>query len=65
MSRLRQVHGDFPMSAVFEAPTVEGLTAAIRAHQAEAIGLDEFEALLREVEGLSVDEAETKLRGEA
>ncbi|MFD3872114.1 beta-ketoacyl synthase N-terminal-like domain-containing protein [Streptomyces sp. NPDC058623] len=65
VSRLRQVHGDFPMSAVFEAPTVEGLTAAIRAHQAEAIGLDEFEALLREVEGLSADEAETKLRGEA
>ncbi|MFG2330908.1 beta-ketoacyl synthase N-terminal-like domain-containing protein [Streptomyces sp. NPDC048604] len=64
VSRLRQAHGDFPMSAVFEAPTVEGLAAAIRAHQAEAIGLDEFEALLREVEGLSADEAEAKLQEE-
>ncbi|WP_418960770.1 beta-ketoacyl synthase N-terminal-like domain-containing protein [Streptomyces tritici] len=65
VSRLRREHGDFPMSAVFEAPTVEGLAAAIRAHQAEAIGLDEFEALLREVEGLSADEAEAKLQEEA
>ncbi|WP_275674737.1 type I polyketide synthase [Streptomyces sp. MUM 178J] len=64
VGRLRQAHGDFPMSAVFEAPTVPGLAAAIRAHQAEAIGLDEFEALLREVEGLSADEAEAKLKGD-
>ncbi|MFF9347884.1 beta-ketoacyl synthase N-terminal-like domain-containing protein [Streptomyces sp. NPDC014734] len=64
VGRLRQAHGDFPMSAVFEAPTVPALAAAIRAHQAEAIGLDEFEALLREVEGLSADEAEAKLKGD-
>ncbi|MBB1257767.1 type I polyketide synthase [Streptomyces alkaliterrae] len=64
VGRLRQEYGDFPMSAVFEAPTVPALASAIRAHQAEAIGLDEFEALLREVEGLSADEAEAKLRGE-
>ncbi|MFF0752592.1 beta-ketoacyl synthase N-terminal-like domain-containing protein [Streptomyces sp. NPDC004267] len=65
VSRLRALHGDFPMSAVFEAPTVDGLAAAIRSHQAEAIGLDEFEALLREIEGLSADEAEAKLKGDA
>ncbi|MFB7917450.1 beta-ketoacyl synthase N-terminal-like domain-containing protein [Streptomyces sp. NPDC056061] len=64
VGRLRRAHGDFPMSAVFEAPTVPALAAAIRAHQAEAIGLDEFEALLREVESLSADEAEAKLRGD-
>ncbi|MFF0223667.1 beta-ketoacyl synthase N-terminal-like domain-containing protein [Streptomyces sp. NPDC004629] len=64
VGRLRQTHGDFPMSAVFEAPTVDSLAAAIRAHQAESIGLDEFEALLREVEGLSAAEAEARLRGE-
>ncbi|MFD6244524.1 type I polyketide synthase [Streptomyces roseolus] len=64
VGRLRRTHGDFPMSAVFEAPTVGGLAAAIREHQAEAIGLDEFEALLREVEGLSAAEAEAFLRGD-
>lgn len=64
VSRLRQIHGDFPMSAIFEAPTVPGLTAAIRAYQAESIGLDEFEALLAEVEGLSPEEAEANLRGD-
>ncbi|MEV1047015.1 beta-ketoacyl synthase N-terminal-like domain-containing protein [Streptomyces sp. NPDC049916] len=64
VGRLRQTHGDFPMSAVFEAPTVPGLAAAIRSHQAEAIGLDEFEALLREVESLSAGEAEAQLKGD-
>ncbi|MBT2398636.1 beta-ketoacyl synthase N-terminal-like domain-containing protein [Streptomyces sp. ISL-100] len=64
VGRLRQAHGDFPMSAVFEAPTVPGLAAAIRSHQAESIGLDEFEALLREVESLSAGEAEAKLKGD-
>lgn len=53
------------MSAVFEAPTVPGLAAAIRAHQAESIGLDEFEAMLREVEALSAAEAEHKLKGDS
>ncbi|WP_406148845.1 beta-ketoacyl synthase N-terminal-like domain-containing protein [Streptomyces sp. NBC_01012] len=65
VGRLRQAHGDFPMSAVFEAPTVPGLAAAIRAHQAKSIGLDEFEAMLREVEGLSAAEAEQKLKGDS
>ncbi|MCC8242821.1 type I polyketide synthase [Saccharothrix luteola] len=64
VSRLRRLHGDLPMSAIFEAPTVTGLAAAIRAHQAESIGLDEFDALLREIENLSPDEVEARLRGE-
>ncbi|MFJ5680715.1 beta-ketoacyl synthase N-terminal-like domain-containing protein [Streptomyces sp. NPDC093097] len=62
VSRLRQECGDFPMSTVFEAPTVDALAAAIRAHQAEAMGLDKFEALLREVESLSAEEAEARLK---
>ncbi|MEJ2853300.1 MULTISPECIES: type I polyketide synthase [unclassified Saccharothrix] len=64
VSRLRQLHGDLPMSAIFEAPTVSGLAAAIRAHQADAMGVDEFEALLKEIEDLSPDEVEARLRGD-
>ncbi|KOX21555.1 hypothetical protein ADK67_26475 [Saccharothrix sp. NRRL B-16348] len=63
MARLRQVHGDMPASVIFEAPTVSALAAAIRAHQAVDGGPDEFEALLREVESLSPEEAEARLRG--
>ncbi|CCH32068.1 beta-ketoacyl synthase N-terminal-like domain-containing protein [Actinosynnema sp. NPDC047251] len=65
VSRLRQVHGDLPMSAIFEAPTVTGLASAIRSHQAEAIGLDEFDALLREIENLSPDEVAARLNGDS
>ena len=38
------------------------LAAAVRARQAELVGLDEFEALLREVESLSPDEVAARLR---
>ncbi|MFE0593175.1 type I polyketide synthase [Micromonospora echinospora] len=50
IARLRQHFGDLPMSVIFEAPTVTGLAAAIRVWQGEGIGLDEFEALLAEIE---------------
>jgi acyl transferase domain-containing protein len=62
MSRLRQIYGDLPMSVIFEAATVRDLAAAVRARQAELVGLDEFEALLREVESLSPDEVAARLR---
>ncbi|BCL17973.1 type I polyketide synthase [Micromonospora sagamiensis] len=52
IARLRQRFGDLPMSVIFEAPTVSGLAAAIRAWQGEGIGLDEFEALLAEIEAI-------------
>jgi acyl transferase domain-containing protein len=61
VGRLRESHGDLPMNVIFEAATVSGVAAAIRAEQAKSIGLDEFEALLREVEELSADEAATRL----
>ncbi|MEU4568029.1 beta-ketoacyl synthase N-terminal-like domain-containing protein [Micromonospora sp. NPDC023956] len=50
IARLRQHFGDLPMSVIFEAPTVTGLAAAIRVWQGQGIGLDEFEALLAEIE---------------
>ncbi|WP_416904873.1 phosphopantetheine-binding protein [Micromonospora echinospora] len=54
VARLRQHFGDLPMSVIFEAPTVTGLAAAIRVWQGEGIGLDEFEALLAEIEASPV-----------
>jgi acyl carrier protein len=50
IARLRQHFGDLPMSVIFESPTVTSLAAAIRVWQGEGIGLDEFEALLAEIE---------------
>jgi phthiocerol/phenolphthiocerol synthesis type-I polyketide synthase E len=62
IARLRRTYGDdLPMSVIFEAATVEGVASAIRAQEAQAIGLDEFEALLRDVEGLSAEEAAARL----
>jgi phthiocerol/phenolphthiocerol synthesis type-I polyketide synthase E len=61
VARLRQLHGDLPMSVIFEAATVPGVAAAIREQQMETIGLDEFDALLQEIEGLSPEEAEARL----
>ena len=63
VARLRELHGDLPMSVIFEAATVPGVAAAIRERQAETIGLDDFDALLREIERLSPDEARIRLGG--
>jgi phthiocerol/phenolphthiocerol synthesis type-I polyketide synthase E len=61
IARLRELHGDLPMNVIFEAATVPGVAAAIRHQQATNLGLDEFEALLREVEGLSAEETADRL----
>nr|BFD80632.1 hypothetical protein StreXyl84_00330 [Streptomyces sp. Xyl84] len=61
VARLRELHGDLPMNVIFEAATVSGVAAAIRAQQAESLDDDELEALLREVEALSADEAADQL----
>ncbi|MGC5287858.1 SDR family NAD(P)-dependent oxidoreductase [Micromonospora sp. DT231] len=61
IARLRELHGDLPMNVIFEAATVPGVAAAIRQQQAAGLGLDEFEALLREVEGLSAEETADRL----
>lgn len=60
-ARLRELHGDLPMNVIFEAATVSGVAAAIRQQQATNLGLDEFEALLREVEKLSAEEIADRL----
>jgi len=54
---------DFPLSSLFESPTVAGL-AEIAASQQEEELSDEIEALLMEIEGLSAEELETALLAE-
>jgi hypothetical protein len=61
IARLRELHGDLPMNVIFEAATVPAVAAAIRRQQATNLGLDEFEALLREVETLSAEETADRL----
>jgi phthiocerol/phenolphthiocerol synthesis type-I polyketide synthase E len=50
VARLRQRYGDIPMSVIFEGPTVSDVAAAIRAFQADSVGLETLAALLDEVE---------------
>jgi len=64
VARLRQVYGTFPMSAIFEAPTVPELAAAIRLHQAQMLEDDEIESLLHEVEALTPEEIDAWWAGE-
>ena len=54
-----------PLRSVFEAPTVAGLAEIIAKIQAEAREEEELASLLREVEGLSDEEARKLLDGEA
>jgi acyl carrier protein len=65
ISQLRKVfQAELPLSRLFEAPTVEGLTRAIVESQQKAKELEEIERLLTEIEGLSSDELQAHLSQE-
>ncbi|ASS74682.1 hypothetical protein CIG75_06650 [Tumebacillus algifaecis] len=55
---------DLPMSALFESASVAELSQYIADHQLKPEELDELEALLAEIEGLSEDDIEAELAEE-
>lgn len=62
ISRLRMVFGmDFPLSLIFDNPTVGRMAASVRELQLLKLEDDELSALLRQLEGLSDEEVKMKL----
>ncbi|MEL6425487.1 MAG: phosphopantetheine-binding protein, partial [Pseudomonadota bacterium] len=58
VTRLREHSPDLPMSAIFDAPTVEKLADRIRLDQVNALDESELEKLLDEIEDLDPSELE-------
>jgi acyl carrier protein len=65
VSQLRKAFEvDLPMSKLFESPTVSDLARGIKAGQQEQEELEEISRILDEIEGLSLDEVQTRLAEE-
>ena len=65
VSQLRKAFEvDLPMSKLFESPTVADLARGIKAGQQEQEELEEISRILEEIEGLSLDEVQTRLAEE-
>jgi amino acid adenylation domain-containing protein len=62
VARIRQsLDAEVPLRAMFEAPTIEEMALVIAANQAKAASQGELERMLREVEGMSEEKAQTLL----
>ncbi|HEV2707210.1 MAG TPA: SDR family oxidoreductase [Pyrinomonadaceae bacterium] len=55
---------ELPLNRLFEAPTVEGLARAVEESRQKAKENEEIERLLKEIEGLSLDELQAHLSQE-
>jgi len=58
------VHVDLPLRSIFENPTVDASAKGVVQRLAEQMGYDETARILREVEGLSDEEAQQHLANE-
>lgn len=65
VSQLRKIfQAELPLSRLFEAPTVEGLTNAVIESQQKAREAEEIELLLSGIENLSLEELQAQLSQE-